>query len=137
MIYDEQCSQLVVHHSGSNLEYWAKEGSEERKKRIHIMEFTRKFIYLSLLSVIALFALQSTLVHSYVSNIGFCSNLSWMMTKIVHKQNDKWFKNWFGRKTDKTVRFPEVIKTLDEKYAPCPNKKHLSNFHYFVFCSFI
>lgn len=53
---------------------------------------------------------------SHDSNIGYCSNISQnrsvpVMAKMIHKPNNKYFKLF--RKTDVTMRFPEVNNVLD------------------------
>lgn len=49
---------------------------------------------------------------SHDSEIGNCSNVGWdrsipMFSTNIHKPNNRWFSTF--RKTDYTVRFPEVI----------------------------
>lgn len=77
------------------------------------MEFTTKFLTISIFGVIALFScahVARSVGHDV--NVGFCTNVIWnrsvpMMTKVVHKQNNRMFKMF--RKTNLTIRFPEVI----------------------------
>lgn len=81
------------------------------------MEFTSKFLYFSFLSVIALFSCSHVAQSvSHDSNIGFCTNFVWnrsvpLMTTVVHKQNNRMFRMF--RKTDLTLRFPQVIRNFD------------------------
>lgn len=78
------------------------------------MEFASKFLYFTLLGAIALLScshLAQSVGHD--SSIGFCNDITWgrsapMMTKVVHKQNNRLFRSVLGRKVELTLRFPEV-----------------------------
>lgn len=84
----------------------------------NIMEFASKFLQFTLLGVIALLScshLTQSVGHD--TSIGFCNDITWgrsapLMTKVVHKQNNRLFRTVFGRKIELSLRFPEVIKIL-------------------------
>lgn len=76
------------------------------------MEFTSKYLYSSLLGVIALLSwahMTQSVGHDY--NVGFCSDIVWnrsvpLATKVVHKSNNRMFRTF--RKIELELRFPEV-----------------------------
>lgn len=76
------------------------------------MEFTPKYLYSSLLGVIALLScahVTQSVGHDY--NVGFCTDIVWnrsvpLTTKVVHKNNNRAFSVF--RKIELELRFPEV-----------------------------
>lgn len=105
---------ICIHHSDSNLDNWTNGAFKTQAqliKRIHTMEFTLKFLFLSAIAAIALFCHEAQSVGRDFE-MGFCGNMNSLVqveSRIV-KQKSGFFAKLRNKRLDFTERFPTVIE---------------------------